>query len=580
MNRIFKKIRIKNRTEKDSGNAEEKKSETGVLIKTALTFFTVIFIINSVLGFYFAYSISDHTGKGLSTINFARTAVIEIQDQFGSWKNILLTGNRYSDFQKNYYEFSQHSQKVSNLLFNLKLESKGNSKLVEKIDRLRSKHMEISSYFTRQIVELENTNFRKVPEMVKVTHGKDREIVNELNSIVEDMESSVREDTLHTTIIFGLIGLSTFIVFITLIIMYGRELASRLINTHNLLEEKVIERTREIWQMNIELGDEINEHKKTEEKLIAARNEAMEKSTRLSISESRYRSLVEGTGDIIFTLDEDLNFISANNSIKTILKINPEKINSFNLADLIGFYGDDLAVTREILVNRIKKAIKTRKPLSFSAEFKSTNLIEPVSLDVSIEFIEFEDHFEILGKAVKNSEGKQIKAFVSEKTEYAIENRLFDAEEISYKITDNLKRYMPSGEIPPVRIAVREMIINAIEHGNLNITFEEKTASMFENTYFELINKRRKLPEYRNHRVKIEYMVSPKKAVYKITDQGKGFNYKKILSGMNNNEGDVLLEHGRGIMMTRSIFDELSFNKKGNQVLLVKYFNNGKHQEQ
>jgi len=566
MNRFIKKKADKIIGKKDSD------SRTDIMVKTTLAVVTVIFIINSLVGFYSTFQISNNTRASLNDINLAKSAVVEIQNQFHAWKNILISGNRYSGFQQNYYEFSQHSQKADNILFNLKLEANGNDKLISKIDRVQKKHGETTSFFTREIVRLNDENFRNINGSVERTRGKDRELIKDLNQILRDIEFESRERSIYITTLYGIIAVTTFLAFIMLIIIYGRETVSKLINTHKQLEEKVIERTREIWQMNLELTDEITEHKKTEKKLIEARNEAMENNARLIISESRYRSLIEGTGDIIFTMDEELNLISSNNSVKDILKISPEKISNFNLSDLLGSSMDDLSVTKEIIIDKVRKAITKRKAITFFAEFKSPNLIEAIGLDVSLEFIEFDNNLEILGKAFRNTEARYTRAFVSEKTEYNIENKLFDAEDISHKVTENLNRYIPSKNIPPIRIGIREMLINAIEHGNLNISFEEKTQAMIEDRYFELINERRKLPEYRETRVKLEFMISRQKAVYKITDQGKGFNHKKMLA-QKSEADEFMLEHGRGITMTKGVFDEISYNKRGNQVLLVKYLN-------
>ncbi|HPX92307.1 MAG TPA: ATP-binding protein, partial [Spirochaetota bacterium] len=165
-------------------------------------------------------------------------------------------------------------------------------------------------------------------------------------------------------------------------------------------------------------------------------------------------------------------------------------------------------------------------------------------------------------------DSKFLDAFISEKCEYMIRNLLFEADSISHRITDNLQKYMDKSEVNLIRIGLREIIINSIEHGNLNITFEEKSEAIMNDRYFSFLNQRQNHPEYKDRRVRIEYLISPTKAVYKITDQGKGFNHKKY---MNNELLKDNLAHGRGIAMVRNIFDEVRYNFRGNQVLLVKY---------
>ena len=58
--------------------------------------------------------------------------------------------------------------------------------------------------------------------------------------------------------------------------------------------------------------------------------------------------------------------------------------------------------------------------------------------------------------------------------------------------------------------------------------------------------------------------------MYKISDEGNGFDYKKIMAQIKNEVNQKMLSHGRGISMASSIFDEIQYNDKGNQVMLVK----------
>ena len=121
-------------------------------------------------------------------------------------------------------------------------------------------------------------------------------------------------------------------------------------------------------------------------------------------------------------------------------------------------------------------------------------------------------------------------------------------------------------------MALREIIINAIEHGNLNISYEEKTRAIITDKYFEILAERQNDPKYKNRRVKILYKVDPEKVYFLITDMGEGFDYQKILMDSSKKANEESLQHGRGISMTKRIFDEIRFNPKGNRVILLKKF--------
>lgn len=92
-------------------------------------------------------------------------------------------------------------------------------------------------------------------------------------------------------------------------------------------------------------------------------------------------------------------------------------------------------------------------------------------------------------------------------------------------------------------------------------------------SYFTLINSRKYDPRYEGRKVIIDYSFDRDKVIYKVIDQGEGFDTAAILASNQetlNNEGAL---HGRGISMSKQIFDRIKYNRKGNQVLLVKYFN-------
>ncbi|MGL4368822.1 MAG: ATP-binding protein, partial [Spirochaetota bacterium] len=159
-----------------------------------------------------------------------------------------------------------------------------------------------------------------------------------------------------------------------------------------------------------------------------------------------------------------------------------------------------------------------------------------------------------------------------ERQEYAIDNYLISSEQICQRIVRNALRYITAQEANMLHIAIREMLINAVEHGNLNIGYEEKTQAMADNRYFEFLKQRQKDPACREKRVTIEYMINSSRMACKITDEGNGFDHERIIQDDGDRANADFLSHGRGISMTKEIFDEIRYNKKGNQVLLVKNF--------
>jgi len=547
-------------------------SETYILISGSLTAFFAIFMINALLGLFSIFGISADLSENLAGINLARNAQIELHEQVLAWENILVSGDSYSDFQKNYHEFSRKAESVRNLLFNLKLQNLGKTEVHDDIGRLLDIHKHITDEFTGHIVEMKDKNFVNIKEKISATKGMEDELLQSLNGIVEQIEIAGEKKSGRISMRHIIIISLSSVLFITLIIYYGRKIGRRLLRTHNILDEMVKERTRECVEANLSLQKEIEEHKRTEEKLIESRNETEEKNRLLSISERRYRLIVEGTKEIVFTLDENWYFKTVNDAIRNELKITPEAAAKFRLVDLICDELTDASVLRRIVTEKLEESKKAGKNLKFNAQLKTPNLIEPVEFKISLEFIEMEGENEIIGKAVRIADGRFTDSFISEKCEYMIRNLLFEADDISHRITDNLQKYIDKSDINMIRIGLREIIINSIEHGNLNISFEDKTEAILTDRYFEFINQRQSHPDNREKKVKIEYMISGSKAVYKITDQGKGFNHRKYIAGLDDDDSNTGLTHGRGIAMVINIFDEVRYNLRGNQVLLVKNF--------
>lgn len=112
-----------------------------------------------------------------------------------------------------------------------------------------------------------------------------------------------------------------------------------------------------------------------------------------------------------------------------------------------------------------------------------------------------------------------------------------------------------------------ELLINAVEHGNLGISYEEKTKYLQDNTWHDEIERRLALPEYKDRKVSIAYQRKPDCWVAQITDDGKGFDWRKY---WHVDPAHATSSHGRGIPRARLMgFDRVSYNEKGNQVTVT-----------
>ncbi len=323
-------------------------------------------------------------------------------------------------------------------------------------------------------------------------------------------------------------------------------------------DKQLMQANREIDELNIDLQTHLNNLNQANKKLI--------------LSEERYRLLVEGSNEIIFSMDRNWKILSVNKTISSLLNISQDEVISRSLFDIIYRGNEENAVTRQLVQEKLEIFSQSNKPVTFKTMFRSSISSEPKELQVKLEHINIEGKDEIFGKASRILEDSLMKFFVSENQKFIIESTLVAAEDISYRVTRNLVKYMKVRSVNLLRIALREIIINAVEHGNLGITFDEKSKAVTNSTYLDFLTERQKDPERMKKKIEIEYSVSPEKVVYKVKDEGKGFNHRKVMEEISDNVNRMLLGHGRGITMAKNTFDEIEFNDKGNQVKLIKNF--------
>ena len=110
-----------------------------------------------------------------------------------------------------------------------------------------------------------------------------------------------------------------------------------------------------------------------------------------------------------------------------------------------------------------------------------------------------------------------------------------------------------------------EMLVNAVEHGNLQITYHEKTRMQEEESWEQEIASRLALPENADKRVEVWFERRPEEVTITIKDQGPGFDWKRYLEM----SPDLAFQtHGRGIAMARALcFDGLDYLGVGNEVV-------------
>lgn len=118
-----------------------------------------------------------------------------------------------------------------------------------------------------------------------------------------------------------------------------------------------------------------------------------------------------------------------------------------------------------------------------------------------------------------------------------------------------------------VILGLQELLINAVEHGNLGITYQEKTELIFADTLLKECERRLVLPENRDKTVEVVFDRRPDALIFTIRDQGHGFEWEKY---MDFDPERIFDPNGRGIALAcKQSFDSVTYLGEGNTVVAI-----------
>ncbi len=152
--------------------------------------------------------------------------------------------------------------------------------------------------------------------------------------------------------------------------------------------------------------------------------------------------------------------------------------------------------------------------------------------------------------------------------EYVLNNTLEGLDSLIGYLKEQLRfiRLLGEADILRVGTAVYEALVNAIEHGNLEISSAERDKPS--NVYRRLVEDRASDPTFRTRHVYLTTILTRTEATFTIRDQGPGFEPSSLPDPTDpENVGKV---NGRGMFLIRTFMDEVRFNETGNEVTMIK----------
>ena len=135
----------------------------------------------------------------------------------------------------------------------------------------------------------------------------------------------------------------------------------------------------------------------------------------------------------------------------------------------------------------------------------------------------------------------------------------------SRRLAHGLARGFPDPQ--RVLLGLPELLANAVEHGNLGITYADKTRLLIEGQWADEVARREVRPELSSRRVTITLEREPGAIRLTICDEGSGFDWHKYVELHPVRAFDP---HGRGIAMALMMsFDSLEYRGNGNTVVVA-----------
>ncbi|MBN2364635.1 MAG: response regulator [Calditrichaeota bacterium] len=159
------------------------------------------------------------------------------------------------------------------------------------------------------------------------------------------------------------------------------------------------------------------------------------------------------------------------------------------------------------------------------------------------------------------------------KLNFEYETGKLDPGAVARKLVKYLEkiRFAESDELGKYELAFTETLVNAIEHGNLELASRTKNSDSFQIAeYEELKEKRLNEQVFAERKIIITFECTREVFNFSVKDEGNGFNWRKYLNSSHQIQNESMKSYGRGFHLIRHVIDEVHFNDTGNIITLIK----------
>lgn len=155
--------------------------------------------------------------------------------------------------------------------------------------------------------------------------------------------------------------------------------------------------------------------------------------------------------------------------------------------------------------------------------------------------------------------------------EFLISSRQFDAQGISFDLLVGLEQdgLLIADEKKRVKVAFHEALVNAHEHGNLELKSEwrDEPGKGDLDLFSEIKKMRLENDRYAERKLKIKIYFDGTFLVLQVRDEGPGYNPVELREA---SAGDYAAPHGRGLRLIRHFMDDVAIREGGRLLELRK----------
>lgn len=130
---------------------------------------------------------------------------------------------------------------------------------------------------------------------------------------------------------------------------------------------------------------------------------------------------------------------------------------------------------------------------------------------------------------------------------------------------------MDGSQLNDVKVALYEILLNAFEHGNLQVHKESKERCLVlgHSVYRKYLLERMEDEANKRKSITVFASIDAIRLEVSVLDEGPGFDHSSVNEDLDPES--FMRMYGRGLFLIKNLMDEVSFNERGNMLRFLKY---------